>query len=552
MAIHNANQQTFYQGSPQVTKVTKVPAPVKGIDSRVMLVMGNPEYCITCNNILPSEYGMRIRNGYQEWTETLDNGGPNHEVGTIIPFGGEDDNTADDRLFAATNEGIWDVTNATGVLELDFMVDGNMDNSLNAGYGVYTQYTTEAGEQILYYADSTNGMFQYSSVSDTWVRSTGIDGVDETQIIFVTSHQRQLWFIERNSSIGWYLPQAAITGVVTAFYFGSKFRHGGNLAGLFSWTVDGGEGVDDYLVAVGRAGDVLPYHGTDPGSADNWSSVGQWFIGAIPNGNKFASEFGGDLKLLSSYGIVGLGDLLKGPDGKNVQELTQTQQVAVLVRRRMQEYRLENGWELKYMPSIGSVIVTTPRDVNENYTQYVRNLVTNGWGLWRGVPANAIDEWRGKAYVGDKDGRILVMDVNVDNKTITPPLTGENGKPINFSVLTTYQDMGEPALFKRAKYVRDEYVARTQPASESTIRYDYNLADFGVSGVPGADNPSEWDDANDLWDSGVWTTDVPIGFNTLVGAWGSGRTIAIATRGSAYTETTLIGWNLMWDSGGPT
>jgi hypothetical protein len=45
----------------------------------------------------------------------------------------------------------------------------------------------------------------------------------------------------------------ALYGTVTSWDFGSKFKHGGNLVGLWSWTVDGGIGIDDYLVAIAPA-----------------------------------------------------------------------------------------------------------------------------------------------------------------------------------------------------------------------------------------------------------------------------------------------------------
>ena len=125
----------------------------------------------------------------------------------------------------------------------------------------------------------------------------------------VVAHKQRIWFLEEDSTTGWYLGIGSIAGEVSPFYFGAKFRHGGRLAGLFNWSVDGGAGVDDFLVAVSQAGDVLPYQGSDP-SSDDWQLRGSYFIGEVPNTPTFGTEQGGELFLLSSFGVSSLNDLL--------------------------------------------------------------------------------------------------------------------------------------------------------------------------------------------------------------------------------------------------
>jgi hypothetical protein len=260
------------RGGQQVSKSFVVPAPIEGIDVSKGLAGGNLANCLYSYNLTAAEYGLRVRNGYREWAINLDNGS-GLGVKTILPFGGEDTDLSDDRLFAVTNEGIWDVTTyaAAPTLALDFLAPGNGgDITDEAGYGVYTHYVTLAGAKLMYYADSRNGLFQYSAATGLWVRATTITGPDLEKVNFVMTHKRQLWMIEQDSSSAWYLEEASVSGAADEFFFGSKFIHGGNLAGLFSWTIDGGIGVDDYFVAVSRAGDVLPYQGTDPSSVDTW------------------------------------------------------------------------------------------------------------------------------------------------------------------------------------------------------------------------------------------------------------------------------------------
>lgn len=541
------------RSSGQVSKANRVPAPIKGVDARTVLSEGDQLHSIYAFNVVPGEYGVKVRRGYREWCIGLEiNPGFALGVGTIIPFGGVDADPSNDRLFAVTNEGIFDVTNYNApVVALDFSLPGNGgDLGVDTGNGVYTQYTTDAGEQLLFYADSKNGLFQYSQNTDVWTRSTGINGPVIEDILFVTSHKKQLWFIEQDSSKAWYLPIASIAGDAEEFFFGSKFKHGGNLSGLFSWSIDGGNGVDDYLVAISRSGDVMPYQGNNPSSSDDWASVGQWFIGAVPKGNRCGTQHGGNLLFLSAFGLIAMSDLLEGVEGKDIREQAQSLKISAILNKRMTDTRTQNGWSVKFIPTLGSIIISEPKRINGTYEQAVLNMTTDGWGFWRDVPIYSFDEWAGDMYFGTKDNRVMISDIDLDESLITPdPNTTINGRPIDFSLLTTFQDYGEPALFKRGKYVRAQFISKSTPFETSKFKYDYDLTEFINSATSNYSSVAVWDTA--VWESSIWGSDIPFGVDILTGSWGMGRTLAVATRGSSTSETTIIGWDVIWDTGAP-
>ena len=551
MAFHNPTSATYRRPAPQVARTATIPGPVLGIDARTILSEGNPNFCIYSFNLVPAEYGLKVRSGYREWAIELNNGS-GVGVRTIIPFGGDDDDASDDRLFAVTNEGIWNVSTyaAAPVFVLDFSnpVNGGITGG-DAGRGVYTQLTTDAGDKMVFYADAENGLFTYDAVSDIWSRASGFTGVTIEDVVFVTTHKDQLWMFERDSSVAFYLAAGAIMGAATAFYFGSKFKHGGNLAGLFVWTIDGGSGVDDLLVAVSRAGDVIPYQGTDPSSADTWGSVGQYFIGAVPAGHRFANGESGNLYLLSIFGLISMQELIRGVYAQNIRENTETLKIAQIIRPAMDLTRNDFGWDVLLLPSIGSLVIGSPKILSQDYVQYVTNTTNGGWGLWRDVPLDCCAEWSGKIYIGDSDNRVLVMDVDIDNSLITPPEEGANGDAVNWSILTTFQSLGQPALFKRGQYVRAQFLAAIKPNSTSNFRYDFDLSEVLNTASSSINSSSLWDFG--LWDSAVWGADTPTGQDQLQGGWGMGRSIAIATSGNSRVETTLIHWDVVYDSGAP-
>ena len=129
---------------PTITPFT-FPASTGGVNAVDGLMLMPPTDCIYTTNLMPSEYGLRLRKGYQEWaTGCVEDPprAPDSNVNSIIPFESNVQDVSNDRLFAVTAEGIWDVTlqNTTNpVQEVTFAQTSNP-----AGFGVWTEFTGDA------------------------------------------------------------------------------------------------------------------------------------------------------------------------------------------------------------------------------------------------------------------------------------------------------------------------------------------------------------------------------------------------------------------------
>jgi hypothetical protein len=543
-----ARSRSLVKAQKQSSKVFRYPAPLGGIDVRRSIGEGDLNTCVYTYNLSPFEAGMRVRKGFREWQETLSDGS---SINTMIPFTSSSSDALTNQLFAVTREGIWDTTdyNATPVLKLAFS-----DTNVKAGYGTYAHYITDAGVDILFYADSRNGLFQYDPGTDVWAIATGITGPVISNIRFIVVHKTRIWLIEESSTTAWYLGVGSITGAATAFYFGSKFKHGGALQGLFNWTVDGGAGVDDIFVAVSKAGDVVIYEGSDPTTSD-WRLRGNYFIGEVPNTPRFGSEQGGELYLLSSFGVISMNDLLQGVDtnvlraGADASSISL--KIAGLLRTYMQESLNLEGWNVATIPSEGGLLISVPAVGSAARIQFYYNLATASWGLWRGLPLNSFTEFQDSVFFGSTDGRVCSMDVGVDNLLLAPIDPLANGDPIHFSILTSYSSLDSPAIYKRPKLVRPDFLATLKPTHSTQVRYDFDVneaIDFQLN-AGDARASGTWD--NGTWDLAVWGSDAPSSFPTIGGTWGYGRYLAIATVGESRTDTRLIGWDLIYDVGGP-
>jgi hypothetical protein len=523
--------------SQQRSQPSKIPAPMSGINAQSGLSEMAPDEAIFMKNIYPARYGCRVRSGYTEYATNVGTGGTR----TIISYVGSD--PTEDRLFATGEDGIYDVTGggASPTLELAF---GSVD--AESGYGHWAAMVTIAGH-FLAYCDETNGYKLYTESTGNWTTvamgagAGEVSGVDPASFAFVTLFKSKLWFVVKDSSQAWYLPTGSIAGTATLFDFGSKFKHGGNLVALYNWTIDGGEGIDDYLVAISSTGDVIIYKGNDPSSASDFVQHGQWYIGQTPVGRRIAGAFGGELYIISAYGLIPLTKLIAGALIQQ-EDIYVSRKINPLINEQMKVSRTSLGWEVRLVPADNLLMIATPKRTGLDYLQFVQSLNTEGWSTFYDIPYLTGDTWLDGFYIGDENNRVLLYTGNADNVA----LDGTGATDIEFSSLQTFQEEGTVGAYKRVQFIRPVFVASAAPAYIAEARYDYNLSE--VFGSPSSSTVS-----GALWDSAVWDTDLwsvgiaPI--DPLRGGSGMGRTIAIGINGNSQAETILVRTDIHRDQG---
>jgi hypothetical protein len=319
--------------------------------------------------------------------------------------------------------------------------------------------------------------------------------------------------------------------------------YGGFLKGLYSWTLDAGMGVDDHLVATSSEGDVLIYTGSDPTTAGQFEMRGVWFIGETPRGRRGASEFGGDLLVGSQFGLIPLSRLVQGI--ADPQQLYMTNKIQPLYRDRYDLRKDDFGFEIKFIPSEGLVLVVWPEIENQRDVQLAYDATTQSWTVWADIPMLTVEHYRGQTYFGTRSNDVYFLTRTADGVMLDPEI---DPNPISFSLLTAFSDLGMSARFKRVQFLHPVFIADTVPVYGIEARYDYDVS--GEIVVPPLD-PSQlslWDDA--FWDDGVWASGYQID-QPVRGAVGMGRTVAIAIGGSSNGgETTLAAFDMMVDAGG--
>ncbi len=491
-------------------------------------------------NLLSAEQGLRARLGYREWCTGLTGG--DLTVRTTMSFHGSI--STKDRLFQCTPTGIWDVSSSSGAPS-QVLVFG--DSFGNAGYGIGCGYITAAGHFYLY-CDEVNGYHVYTESTGTWAKvalGTGgsqVSGYDPATFVSVTVWGSRAWFTIKNTGQACYLDAGSIYGIATAFNFGPRFPHGGYLVGLFSWSTDGGSGMTTKLVGISAGGDVVIYAGSDPASPDTFGIVGVWFVGGVPAGRRIATDFGGDLLIISRLGLVPLSKLVIGNPSVD-RTVYATAKIANIFNLLMQTYGSLMGWAVVVHPTDNALMVLVPVAAGQPTVQLVMSYATRSWSYYRNLPILSADVWEGDLYFGTADGRTCVNRGYVDNLLLAD---NTSYSAVAWSLLTAYRGSGS---MKQVQSVRPIFVADEKPPPfQVTVKYDFDQDEPAVLSAAQAAQAGGWD--VDTWDDGVWSGGFSASATTVVGASGMGRDVALAIRGNSSGRTVFVGADIYYNEGG--
>jgi hypothetical protein len=413
-----------------------------------------------------------------------------------------------------------------------------------AGFGSYHAVVAASGAHYMFFADEENGLYRYTESTDSWAAVGDITGAVAADIRFVTVFKSRLWMVEKDSQKAWYLPAGAISGAANAFPFtaAGSFRHGGNLLGLWNWTYDGGNGLDDSLVAITAGGDVIVYQGTDPASTTTFEIKGVWFCGGVPAGRNVASIYGGDLLIVSQRGLLPLSKLVLSKSEADP-EIYATANIGNLWSRLMDETRGLDCWGTYQDPGNNALIVTVPTTSGAATEQLALSLLSGGWFRYRDLPIYSACVWDGVQYFGTVDGRVCKRTGHLDNVR----LYDGSWDAIDCSFMPAWGN-GDNARWKRGQTVAVDFLSEAPDVlMNAQARYQFDETEATAPTGLTSSGSGTWGSA--VWDSSTWS-----GAQTAVRKklplWGEGRFVSVAVRFSAVCRTTVVGLDLAYEEGG--
>jgi hypothetical protein len=454
----------------QNTQSGGVSAPIKGIVAGSIYGAEGPidmDSAIWLYNMLPSEYGCRVRPGSKEFATGL-TGVESTKVRTLMYFNSVIAGGIADKYFAATDEGIFDIT-AGGIgphlKVVDWATDGAYGAGGNAGWISYLNYTNVAGDHYLLVCDEKNGYFVYDGATDTWAQGTfqGTPKPLAEDLVEITEWQSRIWFVERDTARAWFLDPLALGGTITPFDVGNRFIKGGHLAQQTTWTLDDGSGLDDQFVQISSSGDVLVWKGINPDTAADMQLIGRWSVGEVPEGRRVMSDWGGDVNIISGQGITKLTALMGGEATINANSYS-TRNITRYFRQEVLKTAEQYGWSLELIPGGDAAVVTVPQpptDPNRAPIQFVLTITTNAWSMLRDLDMICQDRNNQGYFFGTSDGRVLSLGGTVDNVKLTVD---------PFSANWTYEGLTtNPPAVGACNY--------SEAAGVATVRISYTDAD---------------------------------------------------------------------------
>ena len=538
---------------PATQRLKSSPAPVGGINARDNIAMMPQTDAVSLVNWVPDSFGIRCRKGFRAWATGFPGG---RAVASVFGYTRQDTGfpsgsllnvptSVPGALFAATDAGIYTVTNSTNSPTLAIALSG----TANAGWLSTTQLTNQAGSFLLACSE-TDGYHTFDGTS--WLKRVAgagagqINGVDPATFVQVCTFKRRAWFVQRDSTSAWYLAADAIAGTAAQFDFGPVLKRGGHLSYLANWTLDAGEGIDDFLVAVGSNGDVAIYKGTDPASASTFSLVGTWFVGQIPVGRRAAVQYGGDLVIISAEGVFPISMITRG----GTQLLTASGQeysskIRSLIGADLRSSFNLRGWQALIHPNERLMRVSVPDYGTVSKRQYAMSTVGNAWAYLQDIPIYCMGSHAGYSFAGTRDGRVLLLFTGAFDDV---PLGSSVGQGINGVIIPAYQYFDSPAQNCHFLMVRANFLATEPPSILVGMGVNFNTNPIGGTPVTIPSALSRWDSA--VWNSSTWVGEmVAYGPWVSVGAIGFSGTAAMTT--VCLGDTTLTSIDYMYAIGGP-
>lgn len=458
----------------EIDRGKTLPAPVRGWNARDPLAMMRPGDAIRMVNCWPTPTTVLLRKGAAD-----------HKTGyanNVLALMAYRPQSGSAKLFSATNAGIFDATAAGAA--------GATVSALTSGKCRHTSITT-TGNTYLFVANGVDNLTTFDGTTWATPASYAINGggtLNSNTITNLNVFKRRMFFIVNNSMEFFYFAVDAIAGNVSRFPLGGLASRGGRLVAMGTWTIDGGEGVDDYAVFVTSEGQLIVYKGTDPNTAADWQLRGVYNLGK-PLGFKCLMKFGGDLLYLCDTGLFPLSKALQSNAVDAKSAITDRISSAWTTVTKL--YKANYGWQIVHSPIDSLLIVNVPTADLTSSIQYAMNTQNGAWAQFNG--------WNAFAWELADDQLYMGMSTKVAKAwTGVSDFAGN----IYAYVKTAFDYL---AMRTRLKFIKQlRMLFRVENSASFDIRIDVDYEDSAEHGPILLEIPpgSLWDTG--LWDAALW------------------------------------------------
>lgn len=490
---------------PNTSNVKHFTAPLKGLSlSAVLSANSDPLKATILDNWLIDEDKIRCRHGRRKIFAHPDA----RAIESIVPFYG----FPTQNMLLGTNGKL---TSYSGV-DLKTDLSGNdwsWTSFANLGEATYTLMVN--GHDGVLSWDGTN--LAAGLVKEAVTAPASAAWINPDLFHIVLAHQNHVWFADTENLAVYYLPLQQKDGELKQLPLNALFKRGGTVRAVYSWTVDGGDGMDDKLVIFSSNGECAIYAGTDPDT--DYSLAGVYRFDS-PMSKHSVVQYGGELYVLISTGLVPMSTLMRA----QVEQLGQTDKsVYSAFMDCSRRFRSNPGWEAFIDPSSSRIICNMPAGGQNHYVQMVRFMPTQYWTSWSAIPARSWGWLNNVLYIGDDQGNLYASGRQY---------LDDDGDAIRVDVQLAWSNYGTPGV-KHFKMMKPYIITDGQPRPMIDIQVDYET-------IPPANQPDlTFSSQGADWDTSPWDTSSWAQGSTMVAKWsGVGK---LGTVGAVRVQAAIKG-----------
>ena len=495
-------------------------SPIKGWNTRDALDAMDPADAVQLDNLYPDAGGVSTRNGYALYASGLGAG----SVQTLAEY----DAGGIRKFLAAANGAIYDVS-----------ASGPVGAPLASGFASNAWQTVNFLERT-FFANGTDTMQVYDGSSVGNAAFTGGSTPPLDTIIGGALYQQRLFFWQDNSTGFFFAQLNSISGTLSFFDLSAYTPRGGNLIAVTTYSLDGGNGVQDFIVFVMSSGDCLIYFGNDPSNLLNWALVGTYAL-SPPVSPRAVTNYGAEAFLTTYDDHVPMKLQLSAISAGG---LPARSKVSNAVQAAVTANKGAFGWQALYYAKGRRLIFNIPNP-DGTFSQHVQNTgvqyldkqtgqMASPWCRFVNMNAFCWGLFQDSLYFGGAGGNIYLAD------TGSMDLLG----PVTAMGQQSWNTLDSP-LRKRATAIRPLLQTIGSLGFTFSIGFDYGDVNIPVAIV--TSNPgSPWDTSP--WDTSPWSAEQVV--NTLWNAsGGSGVALSVALNISATQPATWLRTDLRGEMG---
>lgn len=480
----------------QTTKPTTLQAPFGGLNTRDAIDSMAPTDSVQMDNWFPSEGKVSIRPGYAEHATGMGAGA----VETLAEY----QSGTTRNLIAGANNELYNATVAGVAVNIS---DAGSPYSNNRW-----QWANNGG--VIQFVNGADAPRQWDGATMTTPAWTG---TTIAELIGIHVFKTRYFFWKANSASFWYGGVNAVAGALQEFPLGRVHKAGGYLVDVQSYTIDAGDGVDDYAVFIMSSGAVIVYQGTDPGVAVDWALVGVYTM-PEPIGIRSSGKVGSDVMITTAEDVIPLTTVLRGGF------LGRGSKISGALSTAARTHRASFGWQMMLHPEGRMLIINNPTAIG--FDQWTLNTVTGAWCRFRNIEASCWGSLNAKLYFGATGGTVYEFDDS--HKT-------DDSAAIDATVVQAWNDLGLP-YEKRMAIIRPVLQAEGSISYSVDVGFDFRTP-VATTPIAATSVGSPWDVSP--WDVSPWSPETII-YNSWLVSSGKGDMISTVVRVNAKQNISWL------------